>query len=116
MQAIIPLLVVLHHMHEAALVHRSVTPDAILFGADSSARIGSFHRVLDMSHSEPTSLVGCLEHIAPDMLLCESFNSDPFHHKSQQLTYDEKVRGPAAVCKPSSKRQTSSKGQTTSVI
>lgn len=69
-QALVPLMIVLYHMHSSGAVHRNITPSCVWFHQDGSARIGGLElasQLSDVAHSE---IVGSLEFVAPEMLLC----------------------------------------------
>lgn len=80
LQALVPLLVTLHHMHELGIVHRGVTPHAVLFRSSGTACVGSFQNAayLDtLSCADAFQEVeGYLEYSAPEMLLCSAYNEE----------------------------------------
>lgn len=72
MQALVPLMIVLHHMHASGAVHRNVSPSCIWFHKDGSARIGGLDLSSQLSDVVHQEIVGSLEFVAPEMVLCSA--------------------------------------------
>lgn len=65
-------MIVLHHMHASGAVHRNVTPSCVWFHIDGSARIGGLELASQLSDVVHSDIVGSLEFVAPEMLLCNA--------------------------------------------
>jgi serine/threonine protein kinase len=85
MQVIVPVLVVLHHMHCSGIMHRHVNPGAIQFHETGAACVGAFDlavRVCDVNCAE---LEGPIDFAAPEMLLCSAYDGPVAQESSDSL-------------------------------
>jgi serine/threonine protein kinase len=87
-------MIVLHHMHNLGFIHRCVSPRAVMFKNDGSARVGSFQSACAQGTREsPLEMEGILEYAAPEVLLCGGFNdsSDLSQQNAAPLQYSYPV-------------------------
>jgi serine/threonine protein kinase len=67
LQVVVPLLRVLHHLHQLGILHRDIKPENIFFAEDGSLQLGDFGLALSSQEAQPVSRVGTLEYIAPEV-------------------------------------------------
>jgi serine/threonine-protein kinase 24/25/MST4 len=67
-------MVVLHHMHTMSTIHRNVSAACIKFRSDGAAAVGCFELAASMTDGNMhyQSLVGYLEYLAPEIILCSA--------------------------------------------
>lgn len=70
-------MVVLHHMHDSGIMHRNVTPGAVLFQDSGSAYIGAFKLAARAYEVNFRELETAIHFSAPEILLCCAYDSPP---------------------------------------
>lgn len=71
----VPLMVVLHHMHDSGILHRNVNPSAVLFHSSGSACIGAFHLATKATDVNCCELESPVDFAAPEILLCCAYDN-----------------------------------------
>lgn len=71
-------MVVLHHLHTLSMIHRNVSPSCIKFRKDGSACVSGFHVAANLQDGsvDYTTLVGNIEFVAPEIVLCSAISDD----------------------------------------
>lgn len=67
LQVIIPLLKVLHSLHELCIIHRDIKPENIFFDAAGALCLGDFGLAINKQSDRPTSRVGTVDYMAPEV-------------------------------------------------
>lgn len=65
---VVPLLLTLTFLHANHIVHRDIKPENIMFAADGGLRLGDFGLSIDARLERPTSRVGTLDYMAPEVV------------------------------------------------
>ncbi|KAL4447603.1 hypothetical protein ABPG75_004822 [Micractinium tetrahymenae] len=65
---VVPLLLTLTFLHANHIVHRDIKPENIMFAADGALRLGDFGLSIDARLERPTSRVGTLDYMAPEVV------------------------------------------------
>lgn len=68
-------MVVLHNMHDSGIMHRNVSPSAVLFHSNGSACIGAFYLAARASDVNCCELESPIDFAAPEVLLCCAYDS-----------------------------------------
>ncbi|CAG9463785.1 unnamed protein product [Pedinophyceae sp. YPF-701] len=63
-----PILEGLAHCHAHAVMHRDIKPENFLFGVDGRLRVADFGFAIDVSKYRPTTRLGTLEFMAPEVV------------------------------------------------
>mmetsp|Transcript_68043 Transcript_68043/g.215240 ORF Transcript_68043/g.215240 Transcript_68043/m.215240 type:complete len:413 (+) Transcript_68043:358-1596(+) len=89
-----PLLHSLVHSHDNAIVHRDIKPENIFFTAEGVLKLGDFGLSIDQTLERPSSRLGTLDYMAPEVLhviKCRK-QEDP-HCRCLKCTGQAKGRG-----------------------
>ncbi|PRW60617.1 D-lactate dehydrogenase [Chlorella sorokiniana] len=65
---VVPLLLTLTFLHANNIVHRDIKPENVFFTAENGLRLGDFGLAIDAAKERPTSRVGTLDYMAPEVV------------------------------------------------
>ncbi|CAG9463153.1 unnamed protein product [Pedinophyceae sp. YPF-701] len=65
---LLPLLSGLAHCHSHGIIHRDIKPENLVFGTDGRLKLCDFGFAIDLARHRPTTRLGTLEFMAPEVL------------------------------------------------